>query len=167
MYINSELWSWKANPLIPFSVFHRLKLSINSPVFSQPSQWSTTFLPFIIPPHLEMFKCSRSRKEHTHTRRKAESANRNVGRAPARHCQPSQTFPNGGGSCQCFAGCLSASPNAKELMLPSSLWMRGTAPRRRSGEESLEKPQLPPVSARWKPPCPGLPCTQLPTSLFL
>lgn len=89
-------------------MFHRLKLSINSPgfFFLQPSQWSTTSLPFIIPLHLEMFKCSRSGRKCTH----AESTNSSVGWAPVCHCQSSQTLPNGGGSCQCFAGCLSASP---------------------------------------------------------
>jgi len=114
MYINSELWSWKANPLIPFSVFHGLELSINSPGFSQASQWSTAFLPGVPPPPSEVLKPSRPGKKHA--RRRAESRNKSLGRAPLRPCQLAETCPSGGG-CRCRAGWRSGFPSAEEMTL--------------------------------------------------
>jgi len=51
---------------------------------------------------------SRSGRKYTH----AESTSSSVGWALVGHCQSSQTLPNGGGSCQCFAACLSTSLSA-------------------------------------------------------
>lgn len=73
-------------------MFHGLELSINRPVFSQPSQWSTIFLPGVIPPPSEAFKHSRPGKEEA--RREAESTNRGLGRAPLGRRRLCRASPN-------------------------------------------------------------------------